>query len=161
MQLAPGAIDNAEQLLTKAEVGMRSGNFEAAQQDAIAAREAARQALAISEVKQVDTTEPPVLAPPEEKPPHPLFVTYQIKKNDNLWRIAAKPEFYGDPLLWPLLLKENRSQIIDADLLFPGQSLTINIVPTNKEISAARRHATTRGAWRLHSTERADLRYLE
>ncbi len=159
-KLAPGAIDSAEQLLTKAEVGMRSGNFEAAQQDAIAAREAARQALAISEVMQ--EVEPQ--APPPEKratvAPPPATVTYRVRKNESLWRIAARPELYGDPLLWPLLLKYNAQQIADADLIFPGQSIQVLLSATEEEKLSARQHALNRGAWHLGTIETADQRYL-
>ncbi len=161
-KLAPGAIDNAEQLLTMAEVGMRSGNFEEAQQDAIAAREAARQALAISEVKQVMEAEQPQKTEKKEvtKSTPPTYTTYRVRRGDSLWTIASRPELYGDPLLWPLLFKENHLQISDADLIFPGQLLRLKIAPTNAEIQSARAHALTRGEWHSGTTENTDLRYL-
>ena len=159
---APGPMDSAELLLNKAEVGLRSGNYEEAQQDAIAAKEAARQALAISEVKQIEPA--PVASPPvypKNKPVSaPVFISIEVTQGENLWLIAGKKDIYGDPLLWPLLLSSNADKISDADLIFPGQQLQINASPSHEEISAAKHHAQNRGVWRLGEIEPSDTKYL-
>ena len=51
--------------------------------------------------------------------------TYVVVKGDSLWKIAGKKETYGDSLMWPIILKDNRSQIVDQDFIYPGQALVI------------------------------------
>ncbi len=158
---APVALNSAQQLLSKAQDDLQAGEYEEAQKEALAAREAARQAVAISQAKQAskeendDVTDNIIAtdvhpdsvikatAPPLPTEPKPSF--YSVTKNDNLWNIAAKESVYGDPLLWPLILKSNANLIQNADLIFPGQTLTIE--PSLKEVDkdAAREHAKQRG----------------
>ncbi len=162
---APKAMDNAQQLLTKAEEGMRSGNYEEAQQDAIAAREAARQALALSEIKQTHEAPLPTTPPARshevvKTTPAVATITYQVQAGESLWSIAARPEVYGDPLLWPLIFKDNHANIADADLIFPGQRFRIDTAPGAEARSLARAHALQRGEWHLGETELSDARYL-
>lgn len=143
---APAALNSAQQLLSKAQDDLKAGEYKEAQKEAVAAREAARQAMAISQAKQaepaasVDAKAKP--QPPAEAAPGRL---YRVKKNDNLWNIAAKHSVYGDPLLWPLLLKANAERIHNADLITPGLKLIIDPAPTEQDKMAARQHAKQRG----------------
>jgi LysM repeat protein len=110
----------------------------------------------------------PAPAPaPEPKPvAKPLDLTpppndsYQVVGGDNLWNISKKPAIYNDPYQWPLIYKANQGQINDADLIFPGQNLTITRGNTPVEIDTAVNHARTRGAWTLGVVEESDRAYL-
>ena len=55
----------------------------------------------------------------------PLHAYYQVGGNDTLWSIAAKPEVFGDPYLWPLLFDANRDRITDPDVLEKGWDLYV------------------------------------
>lgn len=146
---APVALNSAQQLLSKAQDDLKAGEYKEAQKEAVAAREAARQAMAISQAKQtesaaiVDTKEKAKPQPPTAAAPPGRL--YRVKKNDNLWNIAAKHSVYGDPLLWPLLLKANAERIHNADLITPGLKLIIDPAPTEHDKMAARQHAKQRG----------------
>lgn len=85
---------------------------------------------------------------------------YMVVSGDTLWGISARSEIYGNPYQWPLIYKANRSQIQDADLIFPGQNLTINRNASAAEMDAAVNHARTRGAWSLGVVEASDEAYL-
>jgi nucleoid-associated protein YgaU len=85
---------------------------------------------------------------------------YTVVRGDSLWRISGKSEIYGNPYQWPLIYKANRSQIKDADLIYPGQTLTIDRNASEADIEAAVRHAKTRGAWSLGVVEDSDRAYL-
>jgi nucleoid-associated protein YgaU len=86
--------------------------------------------------------------------------TYEVVNGDSLWAIAALEQVYADPYLWPLLYKANHGQINDADLIYPGQVLTINRDATHEEMQAAINHAKTRGPWSLGVVEESDKAYL-
>ncbi len=86
--------------------------------------------------------------------------TYSVVSGDHLWGIAAKPRIYGNPYQWPLIYKANADAIADADLIEPGQVLTIVRGSSSDDIDAAVRHAKTRGAWSLGVTEDSDKAYL-
>lgn len=86
--------------------------------------------------------------------------SYSVVSGDTLWGISAKSEIYGNPYQWPLIFKANRSQIQDADLIFPGQNLTIQRDASAADIDAAVNHARTRGAWSLGVVEASDEAYL-
>ena len=90
----------------------------------------------------------------------PASETYDVVKGDNLWNIAGKSRIYGNPYQWPLLYKANSDKIEDADLIHPGQSLTVARGMSSAEIDAAIHHAKTRGAWTLGVTEASDKAYL-
>lgn len=145
---APEAMNSAQQLLSRAESDIQTGEYENAQKDAIAAREAARQALAITQAKQEIEPEEEILpttimaSEPEPTPEPTPPSSYTVQKKDSLWEIAAQPAVYGDARLWPLLLKENAKHINKADLILPGQVLTINRDPSPIEIDAAIRHSS-------------------
>lgn len=85
---------------------------------------------------------------------------YTVVSGDNLWDISGKSEIYGNPYQWPLIYKQNSSQIEDADLIYPGQVLDINNNPTSAEVDAAVRHARTRGSWSIGVVEDSDRDYL-
>lgn len=85
---------------------------------------------------------------------------YQVVQGDNLWDISAKPEVYSNPYQWPLIYKANKSQIKDADLIYPGQNLAIDKSASASDIDAAVNHAKTRGSWSIGSVESSDSAYL-
>jgi nucleoid-associated protein YgaU len=84
---------------------------------------------------------------------------YIVSVGDNLWSIAGQGSVYGNPYQWPLIFKNNSSQITDADLIFPGQTFDIPKA-SDAEIAAAVEHAKTRGAWVIGEAEASDLNYL-
>ena len=49
--------------------------------------------------------------------------TYTVDRGDNLSAIAQ--QWYGDPNQWPRLFEANRNQIVDPNLIYPGQVLRI------------------------------------
>lgn len=85
--------------------------------------------------------------------------SYQVVSGDSLWSIAGSSAGYGDPYQWPLIYKANKSQIKDADLIFPGQVFDI-VSGSASEVEAAIQHAKTRGAWSIGSEESSDAAYL-
>jgi len=86
--------------------------------------------------------------------------SYSVNRGDNLWNISGKDEVYANPYQWPLIYKTNRNQIKDADLIRPGQVFNIDQNASPDEISAAIKHAKTRGAWSVGDVEQSDLDYL-
>ena len=74
----------------------------------------------------------------------PGIQVYQVLKGDNLWDIAAKQGIYGDPKLWPLIYLSNHQQVPDADLLKPGQTLTIELEPASELVKLAEQHERRR-----------------
>ena len=86
--------------------------------------------------------------------------SYSVVRGDNLWNISGKEQVYANPYQWPLIYKTNRSQIKDADLIYPGQVFDIDQNASAAEIDAAVNHAKTRGAWSVGDTERSDTLYL-
>ncbi|VAW61151.1 hypothetical protein MNBD_GAMMA08-3146 [hydrothermal vent metagenome] len=86
--------------------------------------------------------------------------SYEVEGGDNLWSISGKDSIYANPYQWPLIYKANRSQIKDADLIYPGQVFDIDRSASSADIDAAVDHAKTRGAWSVGSTEASDDAYL-
>ncbi len=106
-------------------------------------------------------TPAPAPAPRQEAvAPAPRDDSYQVQRGDHLWGISSKPAIYGDPYRWPLIYKANADKIQDADLIYPGQTLTIRRGASQAEIDAAVHHARTRGAWTLGAVEDTDRQYL-
>jgi nucleoid-associated protein YgaU len=64
--------------------------------------------------------------------------TYKVRlipeRRDCLWRIAEYDTIYNDPFKWPMIYSENKDQIIDPDLIYPGQIFRIPFLTkgTNK-----------------------------
>jgi nucleoid-associated protein YgaU len=52
-------------------------------------------------------------------------ISYTVVKGDCLWRIAKKPEHYGNGFAWPVIYKANRDQIKDPNLIYPKQIFKI------------------------------------
>ncbi|MGD8514413.1 MAG: LysM peptidoglycan-binding domain-containing protein [Granulosicoccaceae bacterium] len=90
----------------------------------------------------------------------PASDSYTVESGDSLWAISGKGRVYGNPYQWPLLYKANRDIISDADLIYPGQDLTIDRGASSADIDAAIRHAKTRGAWAIGVVEESDKAYL-
>ncbi|MBK1674359.1 hypothetical protein CKO35_13845 [Ectothiorhodospira shaposhnikovii] len=88
-------------------------------------------------------------------------MTYEVVRGDSLWKISGRSSVYGNPYQWPLIYRANVDQIRDADLIFPGQRLKIELRPSSADVDAAVHHARTRGAWAVGPVERSDLRYLD
>ena len=86
--------------------------------------------------------------------------SYTVSTGDNLWSISGQDSVYGNPYQWPLIYKANRDQIKDADLIYPGQELSIDHSASGADIDAAINHAKTRGAWAIGVTEESDKAYL-
>jgi len=104
-----------------------------------------------------------VRALPPEPPPPPPSLQYRVEEGDNLWKIAAKPSVYGNGLWWPLILLSNQDQISDADMISPGQTLTIDLQPKQELVERAVRHAIQReGApTELQDMDRAFLKNIQ
>ena len=96
----------------------------------------------------------------EQAPMAPANDTYLVVRGDSLWKISGKPDIYNNPYHWPLIYKANRDKIKDADLIQPGQELTIERGASSADVDAAVEHAKTRGAWSLGVTEESDKAYL-
>lgn len=102
----------------------------------------------------------PVESKAVETPSMPARTSYTVARGDSLWAIAGRMSVYSDPYLWPLIFKTNSDAIKDADLIYPGQVLNIDKNPSRADADAARRHAATRGPWKLGVTERSDIDYV-
>ncbi|NOX09465.1 MAG: LysM peptidoglycan-binding domain-containing protein [Gammaproteobacteria bacterium] len=85
---------------------------------------------------------------------------YTVNSGDSLWSISGQSGIYGNPYQWPLIYKANSDKIKDADLIYPGQDLSVNMNPSSDDVNAAVEHAKTRGAWTLGDTESSDDDYL-
>jgi hypothetical protein len=79
-----------------------------------------REALKPSPPMETQAT-PPVPASPQ---PKGHGHSYVVRRGDNLWAIAARPNVLGDPFKWPLLFRLNRDEIQDPDLIYPRQDLS-------------------------------------
>ena len=117
------------------------------------------------EAEPVAETQAEAPAPAEETAPaaeetSSEVTSYTVESGDNLWNISAKADIYDNPFQWPLIFKANRDQIKDADLIHPGQDLSISRGMSDAEIDAAIAHAKNRGAWSLGTAEDSDQVYL-
>ena len=63
--------------------------------------------------------------------------SYVVKKDDTLWDIAGKDSVRGDSAQWPLIFDANTDQILDPDVIYPGQRLEYKRYYTENEIDAA------------------------
>lgn len=159
---APQIVDNAQQLLAQAENEMQNGDYKAAQKDAVASHQAARQALTIAQTKQQPSavTPEPGLQVSEPLTTEPAMSSdYLVETKDNLWRIAAKPEIYGDAQLWPLLLNANSDIIKNSHIIKPGTTLHIKRTLSAEEIEAALNFSHTAGSTPLKIPDTSQLRH--
>ncbi len=98
---------------------------------------------------------------PEPEPEPEVLTGWTVLPGHNLWAISGHEEVYGLPEQWPLIYKANIDQIEDADLIYPGQVLTIPRDMSDADIDGAIHHARNRGAWSLGPVEPSDLEYLK
>ena len=77
------------------------------------------------------------------------FTDYRVGSNETLASIAALPEVYGDPLLWPLLYQWNRDQIKDPRQIHVGQVLKIPRGLMASDLELARQKAREAGLFDL------------
>lgn len=104
----------------------------------------------------------PAPAPVTNTAPEPQPLTsWTVVEGNNLWAISCKEEVYNVPEQWPLIYKANLDQIKDADLIYPGQVLTIPRDMSQSDIDGAIKHAKTRGAWAVGPIEQSDLDYIK
>ncbi|SNB45804.1 hypothetical protein SAMN06269301_1233 [Geobacter sp. DSM 9736] len=82
---------------------------------------------------------------PSRERPLPAFHT--AKRGETLPLIAASPDVYNDPSLWPLLYRANRDQIKDPRHIWPGQVLRIPRNLSRDDINEARRYAQQRSIY--------------
>lgn len=102
------------------------------------------------------------LAEAEAKMNSASTMQYAVKTGDSLWSIAAaSKQMNYDPLLWPLIFSNNQSVINDPDLITPDMVLQINTVTDSQQLKKAKRHAQTRGNWRIGIQENSDRNYLQ
>lgn len=149
---------DTEDLIGQAEKALSEGDTAKAIQLANEARRQAENALAQANAEKARmASEQEAKATKEAKGG---AGDYTVVRGDSLWHISGKSEIYGNPYQWPLLYKANRSKIKDADLIYPGQKLTVNRNASDADIKAAVRHAKTRGAWSLGVVEASDRAYL-
>ncbi len=148
---AGAAWRDTDELIKKAEEALAAGDTGRAIQLANQARRQAENALRQHQAE---------MAKMEKPAPAPAMDSYTVVSGDSLWGISAKSEIYGNPYQWPLIYKANRSQIQDADLIFPGQNLMIQRDASAADIDAAVNHARTRGAWSIGVVEASDEAYL-
>ncbi len=147
---AGAAWRDTDVLIKQAEEALKAGDTGKAIQLANQARRQAENAL---RQKQAE------MAKMEQAKPMAAD-SYSVVSGDTLWGISAKSAIYGNPYQWPLIYKANRSQIQDADLIFPGQNLMIQRDASAADIDAAVNHARTRGAWSIGVVEASDEAYL-
>ena len=52
---------------------------------------------------------------------------YVVQKKDTLWKIAGKPETYGDSRKWQVIFNANRDKLDKPEDLQPGMELIIPV----------------------------------
>jgi nucleoid-associated protein YgaU len=149
---AGAAWRDTDALIASAEEALAAGDTGRAIQLANEARLQAENALAQKRAEEARLMEAAAEPAPMD--------SYTVVRGDSLWGISGRSEVYGNPYQWPLIYKANRSQIKDADLIYPGQQLDIDRAASAMEIDAAINHARTRGAWSLGVVEDSDMAYL-
>lgn len=103
----------------------------------------------------------PVAPVTDTEPEQTALTSWTVVEGNNLWAIACKEEVYNVPEQWPLIYKANLDQIRDADLIYPGQVLTIPRDMSQGDIDGAIKHAKTRGAWSVGPVEDSDVAYIK
>lgn len=138
----------AQDLIGQAEAAGRDCRDEEALRLAREAEMLAQQAIEAYRAAQAD------------EPMEPADRSYTVSRGDTLWGISGRSVGYSDPYQWPLIYRANTDVIEDADLIYPGQDLTIEANPSGSAVDAAIEHAKTRGEWSLGRVEDSDRRYL-
>ena len=149
---AGAAWRDTDGLIKKAEDALKAGDTGKAIQLANQARRQAENALRQKQAEMAKVEQPAAPATSND--------SYTVISGDTLWGISARSEIYGNPYQWPLIYKANRSQIQDADLIFPGQNLAIARDVSAADVDAAVNHARNRGAWSIGVVEASDEAYL-
>ncbi len=72
-------------------------------------------------VSKVEASEIKVSQGEGDSPADPVF--HEVKKGDNLWKIAEK--HYGNGSKYPEIFEANKPMLKDPDLIYPGQMLRI------------------------------------
>ena len=115
----------------------------------------------MEEMEEVMAAEPEPMSEPEEMAP--LMVSddvHVVSTGESLWSISGLSAIYNDPFRWPLIYARNKD-IQDADLIYPGQELTIRRDLTRDDIDASVMHAKNRGAWSMNEIEETDTAFRE
>jgi nucleoid-associated protein YgaU len=103
--------------------------------------------------------EPPPSQPGPGPTPKPALPqrSYIVVNGDSLWLISGKPLAFSDNFRWPLIFKSNRDQIIDPDLIEPGQKLAWKQYYPSREVDDAVRKARETPPYVPHSSPRKSL----
>lgn len=147
----------SQSILDDAKAAFEEGDYETATELAGQAELEARNAIAQMKADEEAARAAAALAANEAAS---SMSTYEVTSGDNLWSISARGSVYGDPYQWPLIYKANKSQISDADLIYPGQVFDIEDSPSSGDVEAAINHAKTRGSWSVGASESSDESYL-
>lgn len=144
----------ARRMANQAESAGEDCRDEEAMQLAAEAEEMARQAMEDYR-SEMEQEEEEVVEEEEDE-----MDSYEVARGDSLWSISGMSSIYGDPYQWPLIYRANTDQIDDADLIYPGQDLAIEVNPDSGDVDAAVDHARNRGEWSVGPVEQSDRDYL-
>jgi LysM repeat protein len=146
---------DAREMINRAESAGEDCNDDQAMQYANEAKMMAQNAV---EAYRQEQQEAEAMAEEEQAPSDRQ---YTVSRGDTLWGIAGRPVGYNDPYMWPLIYRANQAKIRDPDLIYPGETFTIEAEPKQSAVSTAVEHAKTRGEWSLGEMEASDMEYLE
>ncbi len=80
---------------------------------------------ALSQARDVGAEVEAGIAQLKAKMPKAVYDDYVVMRGDYLWKIAGKPDIYGDPYQWMRIYSSNKDMISDPDLIFPDWVLKI------------------------------------
>ncbi len=89
--------------------------------------------------------------------PTPVSQKYTVKEGDTLWAISNQTGVYSDSFLWPEIFKTDRDQILDPDMITPGQVLTITQGLSEGQVTEERKLASETPAFVSHEEPRSPL----